>query len=85
MAYNVYLDKRAEKQLDKLQAITQIKVAQAIQQLSELTKESSGIKKLKKPLVGYRKRVGSYRILFDIEGNKLTIYKIKHRKDTYEA
>ena len=85
MVYDVRLDKRAQKQLNKLQPITQIKVAQAIQGLSELTAQSGAVKKLKKPLVGYRKRVGSYRILFDIDENTLTIYKIRHRKDAYNA
>jgi len=85
MAYNIELDKRAEKQLNKLQPVIQIKVVQAIETLSKLTPHSSGIKKLKAPLVGYRKRVGSYRLLFDIDSkDTLTIYKIKHRKDAYK-
>jgi len=32
----------------------------------------------------YRLRVGDYRILFEIEGNKLIIYRILHRKDVYK-
>jgi len=85
MAYKIKLDKRAERQLNKLQTTTQIRIAQSIEALAKLTPNSSGIKKLKAPLLGYRKRSGSYRILFDIsDDNVLTIYKIKHRKDAYK-
>ncbi|MCK4983699.1 MAG: type II toxin-antitoxin system RelE/ParE family toxin [Victivallaceae bacterium] len=32
----------------------------------------------------YRLRVGNYRILFEIENNKLIVYRIKHRKNVYK-
>ena len=32
----------------------------------------------------YRLRVGDYRILFEIEAEKLIIYRIRHRKDVYK-
>lgn len=31
----------------------------------------------------YRLRVGNYRIIFDIEKNKITVISILHRKDAY--
>jgi mRNA interferase RelE/StbE len=31
----------------------------------------------------YRLRVGDYRVLFEIEGNQVVIYRIRHRKDVY--
>lgn len=31
----------------------------------------------------YRLRVGDYRVLFEVDGNKIVIYRIKHRKDAY--
>ena len=40
-------------------------------------------KKLTKHTPEYRLRVGDWRILFEIEINKIVIYKIKHRKDAY--
>jgi len=39
--------------------------------------------KLKPPLHGYRIRVGDYRILFEYSPEVITVYKIRHRKDTY--
>ena len=32
----------------------------------------------------YRLRVGSYRILFEIENNQIKIYRIMHRKEVYK-
>lgn len=31
----------------------------------------------------YRLRVGDYRALFEVEGDKVIIYRIRHRKDAY--
>ena len=32
----------------------------------------------------YRFRIGDYRILFDVENQKITILKVGHRKDIYK-
>ncbi|MFX0197594.1 MAG: type II toxin-antitoxin system RelE/ParE family toxin [Candidatus Hodarchaeota archaeon] len=32
----------------------------------------------------YRLRVGDYRVLFETEKNKISIYRIRHRKDAYK-
>ena len=31
----------------------------------------------------YRLRVGNYRVLFEVDGNQVVIYRIRHRKDVY--
>lgn len=31
----------------------------------------------------YRLRVGDYRVLFELEAERVIIYRIKHRKDAY--
>jgi mRNA interferase RelE/StbE len=41
------------------------------------------VKKLTSHTPEYRLRVGDYRILFEIEGDRMVIYRIKHRKDAY--
>ena len=84
MAYSIFLDIRAQKELDSLEALDQIRIAKVIDQLQALGPNSSQLKKLKTPLVGYRKRVGQYRILFDVDNQNLTIYRIRHRKDAYK-
>jgi len=42
------------------------------------------VKKLTNFTPEYRLRVGNYRILFEIENNKIIIYRIIHRKDAYK-
>ncbi len=32
----------------------------------------------------FRLKVGNYRVLFEIEGDKIIIYRILHRKDAYK-
>ncbi len=40
-------------------------------------------KKLEAPFEGYRIRKGDYRILFEVEGDIVTVYRVRHRKDAY--
>ena len=42
------------------------------------------VKKLTNFTPEYRLRVGNYRILFEVENNKIIIYQIIHRKDAYK-
>lgn len=39
------------------------------------------VKRLTNYTPEYRLRVGDYRVLFEIEGDVLVIYRVKHRKD----
>ena len=33
--------------------------------------------------VGWRIRVGDYRIRYDIEGDRVLLYRVRHRRDIY--
>jgi len=86
MSYNILLSKKSEKQLNKINKNEQVLIAKSIGELVSFSKRTSrNIKKMKTPFPGYRKRVGSYRILFEVdEGEKkIIIYKIGHRRDIY--
>ena len=79
----VKIDKKALKDLSKLDK----KVAKEILNKIKLLKhfpECANTKKLKNFYPPYRLRVGNYRVLFDIEEDILTIYRIKHRKESYK-
>ena len=41
------------------------------------------VKKLTNFTPEYRLRVGEYRILFEVEKDKIVVYRIVHRKDVY--
>jgi mRNA interferase RelE/StbE len=42
------------------------------------------VKKLTDFTPEYRLRLGDYRILFEVEGNRVIIYRILDRKDAYQ-
>jgi mRNA interferase RelE/StbE len=44
---------------------------------------AGNVKKLKGSRNEYRMRVGDYRVLFALEGRKVTIYAVGNRKDIY--
>lgn len=41
------------------------------------------VKKLTGTTPEYRLRVGDYRVLFEIEGAKVVIYRVRHRREAY--
>ncbi len=81
MKYQTFLKSKAIKDLKKISKEDAKKIAAKIK---EMENDLQGdIKKLTKHTPEYRLRVGDWRILFEIEINKIVIYKIKHRKDAY--
>ena len=84
MAYEVIIKPSAEKAFGKLSKAVQIKIVEALEQLS-VNPRPSGIKKLKSTFNFYRIRVGEYRIIYTIDNTILivTVVKIAHRKDMY--
>ena len=84
MAYEVIIKPSAEKAFGKLSKAVQIKIVEALEQLS-VNPRPSGIKKLKSTFNFYRIRVGEYRIIYTIDDTVLivTVVKIAHRKDMY--
>lgn len=83
MAYKVVLFSRALKDFEALPKQEQVCIGEALRELGDYSIDISGIKKLHLPYHGYRKRVGNYRILFDIEAMTIMVHAITHRKDAY--
>ena len=69
--------KQAEKFLSRQSKETAVRIIRAINVLP-----SGDVKKLK-GMSSYRLRVGSFRIIFDKDGNVLYIIKIGNRGDIY--
>ncbi len=81
MKYQTFLKPKAIKDLKKISKEDAKKITAKI---TEMENDLQGdVKKLTKHTPEYRLRVGDWRILFEIETNKIVIYKIKHRKDAY--
>ena len=83
MASRVVLFSDAKKDLALLPQNARERIGTAIDDLVEFPERKTGIKKLKPPFTGFRKRVGKYRILFEYIDETIFIHGIKDRKDAY--
>ena len=81
MTYEIEFKANADKDLEKLPPSD---VKQILSKIVLLQNNLQGnVKKLTDYFPRYRLRVGMYRVLFNIEGNKIVIYRIVNRKDAY--
>jgi len=80
--YRVVFTQRALKDLENLDREIQIRIAS---KLKEYAKDPlKHAKKLINPKIGtYRFRIGDYRVIFDIDGDKIVILRVRHRKSIY--
>ncbi len=81
--YELIYSPIASKQLERLDKSVKERILIALERL-RIRPESCDIKKLV-GMVGYRFRVGDYRIIFDVEKSELVILVIKigYRKNIY--
>jgi len=77
--------KKAAKEVDKLPPQIRKRILKKLKFYSSQENPLKFAEKLKDYRFGeYRFRVGDYRILFDLENQKITILKVGHRKDIYK-
>jgi mRNA interferase RelE/StbE len=83
--YLVEFLRSAVRELESLPKSRQRQLAGQIDALAEDPYQAAGVSKLEGEEKLYRKRVGDYRILFEIDSTKkvVTIAKIGHRSDVY--
>ena len=82
MKYQIFYEKEALKELDKLEPSISRRIIKKIDEISE-NLSSCDIKKLKGSN-DYRLRVGDYRIIFIFDRDIIKILKIGHRKNIYD-
>jgi mRNA interferase RelE/StbE len=81
MQYEIRFKPRALKDGKK---IPNQEIARIFEKIEELENDLSGdVKHLTDFYPEYRLRVGNYRVLFEVEGSHVVIYRIIHRKDIY--
>jgi mRNA interferase RelE/StbE len=78
----VELTKKAARQLDRINEPLKSRIIRALKKL-ESGPPWGDIKKLESR-DGYRARVGGYRILFDIDAETVSVYRISPRGDVYK-
>jgi mRNA interferase RelE/StbE len=84
MSYRIQLTPTAAKELKKLSADIQARIFPKIEALSEIPRPL-GIKALQGQKENFRLRLGTYRIIYQIDDENLLIriLKISHRRDVY--
>lgn len=85
MKYALLINPKVEKVLSKIEAKMALKIRDKIRELADDPRPASS-KKLEGHENAYRKRVGDYRIIYEIYAQKvlILIVNIGHRKEIYE-
>jgi mRNA interferase RelE/StbE len=82
MAYQLIYTKSASRDIQKLDAVAKGKIRRKIELYVQ--KPLTYAKKLtNSQLGGYRWRIGNYRAVFDIDGQKIIILRVGHRREIY--
>lgn len=85
MATNRYRIEFATSALEDLRLVPKREADQILRKIQRLENGLHGnIKRLQNADVGFRLRMGNYRILFDVIGDKILVQKVGNRKDVYE-
>ncbi|MBR9701363.1 type II toxin-antitoxin system RelE/ParE family toxin [Candidatus Pacearchaeota archaeon] len=80
--FNITWDKKAREQIKKLDILLAKRIVKKIRLLS-VNPFSRNVRRLKNT-TDYKLRVGNYRILFEVEENKIKILRLGHRKNIYK-
>ncbi len=81
MVYQIEFKPRA---IRDLKAIDQTQARRITEKVRLMKDDLVGdVKRLTNSTPEFRLRVGDYRILFEIEGDKVLVYRVRHRKDAY--
>ena len=81
MKYTVQFKPRAIKDIESLTSKLQLRIIKKIEEMSDNLK--GDVKHLTDSTPEFRLRVGDYRVLFEIEGETMIIYRIRHRREAY--
>ena len=81
MRYSTELKPKAIKDLKSIPLKDRKKIIERIHMTEDNL--SGNIKKLTNYTPEYRMRSGSWRVLFEIEGSKIIIYRVLNRKEAY--
>jgi len=85
-SYQLLYKKPAAKDVHKLPIQIQKRLKSKLEWFAEQTDPLCFAEPLTKPAdAQYRFRVGSYRVLFDVEGNNLVILHVQHRREVYRS
>jgi mRNA interferase RelE/StbE len=78
----VKINKKAIKDLSKIDKKEVDKILLKVETLKDFP-DIPNYKKLTNFDPPFRLRVGNYRVLFNVNKDKVTVYRIRHRKESY--
>ena len=81
MRYEFEFKPQAVKDLERLDATLRTRIVAKVEIMADGLR--GDVMRLTNFTPEYRLRVGDYRVLFEIEGPKIVIYKVRHRSKTY--
>ena len=81
MKYKIQFKPRAVKDFESLPPKMRTRILARIDEMSDNLK--GDVKHLTDLTSEYRLRVGDYRVLFEIEGKAIIVYRIRHRREAY--
>lgn len=71
--------------LKDLRAIDPQNAKRILGKIDDLQHNLSGdVKRLTNFTPEYRLRIGAYRVLFEVDGSRVVIYRVKHRQSAYD-
>lgn len=84
MKYNILLSHKFDRDFSKLERTLQDRVVDGLRELKENPHEGKQLRGKLKDLWSWR--IGKYRILYQIQENKLLVFviSVRHRKHVYE-
>jgi mRNA interferase RelE/StbE len=81
MQYRVELKPRAVKDL---RAVAPAERTRLLDRIERLENNLEGdVKRLTDFTTEFRLRVGNYRVLFEVDGQRVIVYRVLHRRDVY--
>ena len=81
MRYTVELKPRAIKDLKAITLTDRTRLLDGIENLENNL--DGDVKRLTDCTPEFRLRVGNYRVLFEVDGQRVVVYRVLHRRDVY--
>lgn len=81
MKYDIQFKPKAVKDIKAISDRLQDRILAKIEIMSNDL--SGDVKRLTNSTPEFRLRVGEYRVLFEIEGDAIVVYRIRHRREAY--
>ena len=73
---------KAERDLDSLSPEIARRILTKVYRMRDNL--AGNVKRLTNLTPAYRLRVGDYRVLFELEEDRIVVYRVRHRRDAYE-